>query len=147
MYFKNVAVGDEVYSLVYGLGTVVFVANDSVRTVGFYTFEVEYANKHRTFYSDDGVPNWCNASACGCQTIWYRGEIDFMDEDFSNFTETELSKKKILKLKLKDKLEMKCPSGLWRNILLCPEREFLQGLAEEKYHLFRKAQQPLKQLK
>jgi hypothetical protein len=33
---------------------------------------------------------------------------------------------------------MKCPSGAWRNIKGCPEREFLKALANEQFYLFRK---------
>ena len=138
-YFEKVQLKDEVYSVVYGLGEVVYISPDKLRMEGFYTFEVEYADKHRTFYSDQGVPNWCNTSACGGQTIWYRDEIDLIDEDFSP-SSGELSKKKILKLKLKGKLMMKCPSGIWRNITGCPERVFLRALADENYYLFKKGE-------
>ena len=139
MYFKNVEVKDEVYSLIYGLGEVKFVVPDNARKEGFFTFEVKYTSKQKVVYTVEGIPNWCNTSACGQQTVWYKNDIDLIDEDISP-SEGELSKKKICKLRLKDKLEIKCPSGIWRNINQCPEKEFLMALSKEQFHLFRKTQ-------
>lgn len=135
-YFDDVKLNDKVYSLIFGLGKVCFIVDPGSRIAGFHSFEVEYENKHRVFYTDDGVPNWCNAPG-DCQTIWYTKDIDLLSEDFSS-AGTELTKKKILKLKLNNKLEMRCPSGIWRNVKGCPERVIIEALANERYHLFRK---------
>ena len=136
-YFGFIEEKDEVYSVVYGLGTVNFIVEKRSRVDGFYTFEVLYKDGTKVFYTDDGVPNWCHTSA-DCQTVWYRDDIDLINSDISP-SDDKLSKKKIAKLRMKDQLEMKCPSGIWRDIKGCPERVIIEALGSEKFHLFRKS--------
>ncbi len=138
MYFEDVKVGDEVYGFVYGRGVVSYVIDDEFDVDGFYAFEVEYENTERVFYTREGVPNWCNSSGC-LQTVYWMFDIDLMEEDFSP-SEGELTPKKIMKLRVKNKLEMKCPSGLWRNVSECPDAVFLGAITKEQFHLFRKAE-------
>jgi hypothetical protein len=135
-YFENVKVGDEVYGFVYGKGVVKYVIDDQFDMDGFYAFSVEYDNGEEVFYTRDGVPNWCNSDGC-IQTVYWRDDIDLLDEDFSP-SEGALAPKKIMKLRVKDKLEMKCPSGIWRQVSQCPDSVFLGAITKEQYHLFRK---------
>jgi len=137
MYFDNVNLDDEVYGFVFGPGKVVYVIDDKFDMDGFYAFEVEYENQERVFYTRDGVPNWCNTDGC-LQTVYYRSDIDLLAVDFSP-SEGSLAPKKIMKLWVKGNLEMKCPSGIWRNVSQCPENVFLGAITKEQYHLFRKA--------
>ena len=137
MYFDEVFMGDEVYGFVYGKGNVTYVIDDKFDMDGFYAFAVEYDNGEEVFYTSDGVPNWCNADGC-LQTVYWAYDIDLMDEDFSP-SDGEISPKKIMKLRVKEKLEMKCPSGLWRNVSNCPDSVFLGAITKEQYYLFRKA--------
>ena len=136
-YFDGVTVGDEVYGFIYGKGKVIYVLDDLYDFEGFYSFEVEFGNGETVYYTKDGVPNWCNSDGC-VQTVYWRDDIDLVDEDFSA-SEKELSPKKIMKLNNKGKLEMKCPSGIWRNVKSCPENIFLGALTKEQFYLFRKA--------
>lgn len=138
-YFKNVAVGHNIYSVVYGSGQVIFMVNPRDRMEGFYTFEVEFKTGDKIFYTDDGVPNWCHG-AKDCQTIWYKDDIDLFEEDISP-TNNILAKKRILKLRVKNKLEMKCPTGIWRDVIMCPERIIIQAVSNEKWHLFREKEE------
>jgi hypothetical protein len=135
-YFDNVKLNDEVYGFIYGKGTVTYVINDQFDIDGFYAFEVTYDNGESVFYTKEGVPNWCNSAGC-LQTVYWRDDIDLIDEDFSP-SEGSMAPKKIMKLRLKDKLEMKCPSGIWRSVSQCPESVFLGAITKEQYYLFRK---------
>ena len=136
MYFENVNVGDAVYGFIYGKGEVTYVIDDKFDMDGFYVFEVTYENGESVFYTREGVPNWCNADGC-LQTVYWMYDIEIMDEDFSP-SEGGLTPKKIMKLRSKDKLEMKCPSGIWRNVTDCPDTVFLGAITKEQFHLFRK---------
>lgn len=137
-YFKNVKLDDKVYSLIFGQGRVVFVLPKKQRVDGFHMLEVEYMNKQRVHYSEDGVPNWCPMNAAGnCKTLYYMSDVDVSKMNFEPNTNL-LTKKQINKLKDKEKLEMRCPSGLWRNITICPERLVQKAFKKIELHLFRK---------
>ena len=138
MYFKDVKKDEEVYGYVYGKGKVKYVIDDKFDIDGFYAFSVEYDNGEEVFYTREGAPNWCNSNGC-IQTVYYKDDIDLMDEDFSP-SEESLTPKKIMKLRSKEKLEMKCPSGIWRDVKECPDSVFLGAITKEQYHLFRKKQ-------
>lgn len=131
-YFHNVKEGDEIFGLVFGKGV--------VRTVwepdGYYKFEVEFSNDHVVPYTIDGVPGWY--AKLDFQTIYYVNDIDLMSMDFAP-TDKVLSAKKIIKLRTKKKLEIKCPSGLWQPVDKCPQYVMESYLEEGKLHLFRKA--------
>ena len=60
-----------------------------------------------------------------------------MDHCFA-LTEDVLSVRKIIKLRDKKKLEIKCPSGLWQPFDKCPREFSEQYLEEGNLHLFRK---------
>ena len=130
-YFKKVAEGDKVFGLVFGPGKVATTFGD-----GYYTFEVLYENGYTVPYTPEGNPGW-NTGKLDFQTVFYANEIDLMDHCFAP-TEDVLSAEKIIKLRIKKKLEVKCPSGLWQPIDKCP-RDISEGYLEEnKLHLFRK---------
>ena len=134
MKFKNVKKNDEVYSLIYGDGIVENVLAKDVRIEGFYIFSVSFGKK-LVHYTEAGVPNWCN-SDCDTPTLFYKDEVDFNRVDFKP-CDTDLSTKKIKKMIGTGKLEMRCPSGLWRNIDDCPITVVNKGLKEAKNYLFR----------
>lgn len=130
-YFKKVKEGDKVFGLVYGPGVV-----DTVFGDGYYTFEVSYNNGQTVPYTSEGFPAW-NTGKLDFQTVFYKRDIDLMDYDFAP-SEKTLSVKKIIKLRDKKKLEVKCPSGLWQPIGECPSSISEEYLEDGKLHLFRK---------
>ena len=130
MYFKNVKVGQEVYGLVFGPGKVSSVWGD-----GHYMFEVTYANNHTVPYTEEGIPGW--SAKLDFQTVYYKKDIDITTLDISPSAKT-LSVKKIIKLRLKDQLEIKCPSGIWHSIKNCPGYVMEDYLENDQRHLFRK---------
>lgn len=127
--FNNVEEGDLVFGLVFGPG--------QVRTVlsGYYHFEVEYENGHIVPYTINGIPGWSND--LDFQTVYYRRDIDLMNYDFAT-TEKILSVKKIIKLRDKDKLEIKCKSGIWMSTNKCPSDYMELMLETNKLYLFRR---------
>lgn len=137
-YFENVKRGDEVYSVVYGEGKVKFVLNKKLRSEGFYMFMVEF-NSDSVYYTEDGIPEWCSDMG-NCITIYYKDDLNKPELDFKTHDEDILSKKKIAKLKEQGKLEMRVPTGAWRNVDSCPTKVFLEALRDGRFHLFRKEQ-------
>ena len=136
-YFSKVKVGQEVFSLVFGKGTVVFTLPKEHRLDGFYVFAAEYEKKkQKVHYTVDGYPNWASSDGC-CQTVFYKNDIDFSDMDIQPLNKI-LSEKQILKYREKDVLEMQCPSGIWRNINECPEKLVNKAFKKAKDYLFRK---------
>ena len=129
-YFDKVKEGEEVFGLIFGHGVVATAFG-----AGHYTFEVLYDNGYTVPYTDEGIPGWSNK--VGGQTAFYKDDIDLMDLDFSP-TEEVLTPKKIIKLKIKKKLEIKCPSGIWQEITNCPSYVIEEYLENAKFHLFRK---------
>ena len=130
-YFNEVKEGDAVFGLVFGKGIVSSVWDNS-----FYTFEVEYDNGSVVPYTDEGIPGWSNR--VGSQTVFYKKDIDIDDLNFSP-TEEILTPKKIIKLRAKRKLLIKCPSGLWQTLDNCPSYVIEEYLESAKFHLFKKA--------
>lgn len=130
MYFKNIKVNDKVFGLIFGSGIVRSVWENS-----HYTFEVEYKNGQVVPYTSDGVPGW--TGKFDYQTVFYKKDIDIMDLDM-NPLEKILSPKKIIKLRDKGKLEMRCPSGIWTNSSKCPGYLFEEYAKKEQFHLFRR---------
>jgi hypothetical protein len=135
-YFDKVKVGEEVFSLVFGKGLVVVVLPKKQRVEGFYVFAVEYANDKKVHYTLDGFPNWCSSDGC-MQTVFYLKDVDLTDMEIQACC-TILSEKKILKYKEKGNLEIRCPSGIWRNADEVPEKIVKKALKNDSYHLFRK---------
>jgi len=135
MYFNTVKKKDKVYSLIYGEGEVKNVVDASSRIDGFYIFSVEYSEHKLVHYTADGIPNWCGDD-CGTQTVFYKNDIDFERVDFKP-SDDKLSIKKVKKLRGTGKLEMKCPSGLWRNADECPIKIITEAINSSKTYLFR----------
>jgi len=130
MYFENVRIGDEVFGLIYGRGT--------VRTVfdGFFKFEVEYENGQVVPYTEEGIPGW--NTRLDFQTVVYSSDIKFGEFDFSeNLSDEELGTKKVIKLRMKGKLQVKCPSGIWIDSKKCPFDIIESYIEDRKFYLFR----------
>ena len=128
-YFKKAKKGDKVYGLIFGKGKVVNVFPNS-----FYSLMVEFDNGYEVPYTEDGIPGWGNFKK---QTMFYRDDVDLCNEDFSP-VEKVLSPKKIIKLREKNNLEVRLPSGIWRNVKKA-ELSYVEKMLENcNYHLFRK---------
>jgi len=128
-YFKKVKKGDKVYGLIFGKGKIAEVYPDS-----FYPLIVEFENGYEVPYTDDGIPSWGHFKK---QTMFYRKDVDLSDEDFSPVDEV-LSPKEIIKLREKNRLEVRLPSGIWRSSKKADEAYLESILKRELYHLFRK---------
>lgn len=135
--FTDVRVGDEMYSVVFGLGRVVFVLEKALRLDGYYMFEVEYDNGRRTYYTEDGRPGWCKDINKCARTIHYKHEVDFDCLD-TKVEKKILKKHKIDKLRSNDILEMMSPAGGWINAGLMPDIMVDQAINNGEYNLFRK---------
>ena len=129
MYFDKVKEGQEIFGLIFGHGVVVNVLKNS-----HYTFEVEYDNGNKIHYTPDGIPSWHNLDF---QTVYYKTDIDLFQFDFDPI-EDVLSAKKIIKLRNKKQLQVKCPSGLWQDINNCASHVTERYLENNLRHLFRK---------
>ena len=128
-YFSKAKKGQKVYGLVFGKGKIKEVFPDS-----HYSIMVEFDNGYEVPYTEEGVPSWGKFKK---QTLFYRDDIDLSKEDFSPVDEV-LTPKKIIKLRNKNKLEVRLPSGIWKSISKA-DKEYVEELLEdEKYHLFRK---------
>lgn len=134
-YFDNVEVGEEVFCLIYGKGRIIMALEKEQRVDGFHIFEAEYKKK-KVHYTVDGFPSWCSTDG-GCQTVFYLHDIDFSEMNIQP-TNKVLSKKQIMKHKEKGTLEVRCPSGIWRNVEEAPENIFKKAVKSEKLHIFRK---------
>jgi hypothetical protein len=128
-YFSDVKAGDKVYGLVFGKGKIKDVLPDS-----HYTLIVEFNNGCEVPYTEDGIPSWGNFDK---QTLFYRDDVDLSKEDFSPVDKI-LSPKKIIKLRNKNKLEVRVPSGIWKSVEKAEEKYVEELLENEKYHMFRK---------
>ncbi|WP_295419251.1 hypothetical protein [Sulfurovum sp.] len=128
-YFSEAKKGDKVYGLIFGRGKIVNIFPDS-----FYSVMVEFKNGYEVPYTDEGIPGWGNFKK---QTLFYRDDVDLCNEDFSP-TEKILSPKKIIKLREKNKLEIRLPSGIWKNLKKADPDYVEKLLKNEQYHLFRK---------
>ena len=53
----DIKLNDEIYSVIFSLGKVIFVLTNSLRLDGYYVFEVEYDNGQRVHYTEDVKPN------------------------------------------------------------------------------------------
>ena len=138
-YFNKVKVDEEVFSLIYGKGVVVMALPKKQRLDGFYIFAVKYKEKQKIHYTADGFPDWCSADGC-CQTVFYMKDVDLTDMDIQP-TSKILSQKQILKFKDKGTLEIRCPSGIWRNVDETPEKLYKKAFKKDQYYLFRKEKQ------
>ena len=128
-YFSKAKKGEKVYGLIFSRGKIVNIFPDS-----YYTVMIEFDNGYEVPYTIDGIPSWGNFKK---QTMYYRDDIDLCNEDFSP-VETILAPRKIIKLREKNKLEIRLPSGIWKNIKKADEDYIENLLSNEQYHLFRK---------
>ena len=128
-YFDNARVDDEVYGLVFGLGEIIQIFDNS-----HYKIMVEFKNGYEVPYTEDGIPGWGRFNK---QTLFYKKDIDLTDVDFSPVSKV-LSIKRIIKLKEKKKLQVRLPSGIWKNVKKAEESYIEDLLEREKYHMFRK---------
>jgi len=127
-YFDNAKVGDKVYGFVFGKGKIVDIFPES-----FYSLMVEFKNGYEVPYTADGVPGWGNFKK---QTLFFRDDIDLSDKDFSPVTDV-LSIKRIIKLREKNALEVRVPSGIWKSIKKVDGDYIEDMLEKENLHLFR----------
>jgi hypothetical protein len=135
--FSDIKLNDEMYSIVFGLGKVVFVLAKSLRLDGYYVFEVEYENGQKVFYTEEGKPNWCRDINNCTKTICYKHEVNFDELDTKPKTKI-LTKHKIEKLRYDDILEMMSPAGGWIDANLMPDIMVDNAINNEEFHLFRK---------
>lgn len=135
-YFSNVKLGQKVFSLIYGKGTVIFTLPKEHRLEGFYIFAAEYKKNNKVYYTVDGFPNWSDKDIC-CQTVFYKDDVDINNMDTMEHTKVP-SEKQILKWKENSTLEIQCPSGIWRNVEESPDVLIKKALKKAKYYLFRK---------
>jgi len=135
--FADIKLDDEIYSVVFGLGVVIFVLDKSLRLDGYFAFEVEYENGRRVHYTEDGRPGWCKDINKCAKTICYRSEVDLDTLDKS--TDAEPLKRHVIdKLRENFMLEMKSPAGGWVDSNLMPDSMVDEALENAEYHLFRK---------
>lgn len=135
--FTDIKVGDEMYSVVFGLGEVIFVLAKSLRLDGYYVFEVEYNNGQKVHYTEDGKPGWCkDINKCN-QTTYYKHEVNF-DEVDTEVKRKVLEKHKIEKYREKNTLEMMSPAGGWIDASLMPDIMVDNAINNGEYNLFRK---------
>jgi len=130
-YFSNAKEKEEVFGLIYGKGIIRSVWENS-----YYSFEVEYNNGQVVPYTEDGYPAWIT-NKNEFQTVFYAKDIDLQNLDFSCSTKV-LDAKKIIKLRNKNKLEVKGPSGIWQSTDKFPDMLQQEYLEDNKLHLFRK---------
>ena len=128
-YFKKAKTDRKVYDLIFGKGKIVEVYPDS-----YYTFMVVFKNDYEIAYTEEGIPNWGHFKN---QTLFYKKDIDLIGEDFSPVKKV-LPSKKIIKLRDKNKLEVRLPSGIWKGTKRVDESYIEKLLKKEQYHLFRK---------
>lgn len=131
-YFDKIKEGDKVFGLVFGPGIV-----QSVWTDSYYTFEVMYDYNHQVVpYTDEGIPAWIGK--LDFQTVYFKEDIDLLDHDIGINEDELLTCKKIIKLRHKKRLEVKCPSGIWQPVDKCPRYVSEGYLEDNRLHLFRK---------
>lgn len=128
-YFSEAKKGDKVYGLIFGKGKIVDIFPDS-----YYSLMVEFKNGYEVPYTEDGIPGWGNFKK---QTMFYRDDVDLCNEDFSPVDKI-LPYKKLIKLRSKNKLEVRLPSGIWRPIKNADSEYVEKIIKKEKFHLFRK---------
>lgn len=135
--FIDIKLGDEMYSVVFGLGKVIFVLAKSLRLDGYFVFEVEYENGQKVHYTEDGRPGWCKDINKCAKTVYYKYEVNFENLD-TEVRKKPLQKHKIDKLRDDNYLEMMSPAGGWVDASLMPEIMVDNAINGGEYHLFRK---------
>lgn len=128
-YFENAKEGEKVFGMVFGLGEIVNVYEDS-----HYKIMVKFKNGYEIPYTEEGIPGWYNFKE---QTLFYKKDIDLTEFDFGAITKV-LSPKKIIKFREKKRLEVRLPSGIWTACKKSTKKYVEEMLEEGNYHLFRK---------
>jgi hypothetical protein len=129
VYFEDAKVGDNIYDLVFGAGKIAKIFDNS-----HYKIMVDFKNGYEVPYTEDGISGWGNFKK---QTLFHKNDVDLTDVDFSPVSKV-LSAKKIIKLREKDRLQVRFPSGVWKNVKKA-EPSYVEDLLErEKYYMFRK---------
>ncbi len=129
VYFEAAKKDDNIYDLVFGAGKIAQIFDNS-----HYKIMVEFKNGYEVPYTEDGIPGWGNFKK---QTLFFKNDIDLTDVDFSPVSKV-LSVKKIIKLREKERLQVRFPSGVWKNVKKA-EPSYVEDLLErEKYYMFRK---------
>lgn len=134
--FIDIKLDDEMYSIVFGLGKVVFVLAKPLRLDGYFMFEVEYENGQRTHYTEDGRARWCKDLRKCISTVYYKHEVNFDDFDVTK-NDNILKKYEIDKLRDDSTLEMMSPAGAWIDANLMPDFMVENAINNGEYHLFR----------
>ena len=137
-YFDKAKVGDKVYGLVFGRGKIVEVFENS-----FYSLLIEFKNGYEVPYTADGIPGWGNFKK---QTMFYKNDVDLSKADFSPVLEV-LDAKQIIKLREKDRLEIRLPSGIWKDHKKADLEYVEEMLENDQLHLFRKVKKSKKKSK
>ena len=134
--FTDIKVNDEMYSIVFGIGKVIFVLAQTLRLEGCYAFEVEYGNGEKVYYTEDGRPSWCKDLNKCTRTVYYKDEVNFDDLE-SGPRKKALKKHQIDRLRYMDTLEMLSPAGAWIDANLMPDVMVDNAIENGEYHLFR----------
>ena len=134
--FSEIKLGDKIYSVVYGIGEVIFVLDKKYRLDGYFVFEVEYKDSCTVHYTENGIPGWCRDMNSCASTIYYRDEIDLEKFD-SSAVEITLKKYEIRELRDNYQLEMISPAGHWIDASLMPDLLVDKAIASNKFHMFR----------
>ncbi|MDA7817576.1 hypothetical protein N9A28_05250 [Sulfurimonas sp.] len=135
--FIDIKLDDEIYSVVFGLGKVVFVLEKALRLDQFYVFQVEYDNGEKTYYTEGGKADWCKDIKKCIRTIYYKHEVDF-DAIDTKVERRILNKHKIDQYRNNDTLEMMSPAGGWIKASLMPDAMVDSAINDRVYHLFRR---------
>ncbi len=137
-YFDNAKAGDKVFGLIFGKGKIVEVFDEH-----YYSLIVRFKNGYEVPFNKEGVAGWGNFNK---QTLFYLKDIQLDKLDFSPLLEV-LKPKEIQKLRNKNKLEIRVPSGLWVDVKKA-DQSYVEAMLEKKrYHLFRKKKKKTKKKK
>jgi len=135
--FADVELNDEIYSMIFGMGKVIFVLAKPLRLDGYYVFEVKYENGQRVHYTEDGRPSWCRDMKKCNRTICFKDEVDMCALDTNTHDIERLTLNRITQLKEHDELDMLSPAGGWVDANLMPDIMVDNAINNEEFHLFR----------
>lgn len=128
---KNMKIGTVVYGIIYGKGSVTDIYDNS-----FYKFEVTYDNGYIIPYTIEGVPSW--GLKHGLQTVFNVEDVNLLDYDISPNGDV-MSMKKLAKCIKNDRLELRCPSGIWCDLKDVPSTLLEKYAMKGELHLFRRS--------
>ena len=131
-YFKDVNIGDEVYSLVYGIARVEYVVPQPSRVEGFYALGVVFGCGKRIHYTEDGVADW--NKKLHYQTLYYENDRPQVAEMLASITGPVEGAIDINNL---EGIYVKCPSGTWLPATDCPKAIVKKAIKSGITQLFR----------